>query len=100
MSVSTGLKERIELGRRAVDTYRAAHAQLHGRSWYPQIHDDHTPLLEKAIEALKVAGFDSLDAFFAASELQNIMELGFADLADFEASATQADREAFETKWH
>ncbi len=92
-------QERVELGRRVVDTCRAAHAQLHSKSWYPQIHEDHTPLLRKLEADLTEQGFNSLDEFFTQSEVLNIKETGFKDRDDFEAKATKADYEALELKW-
>ena len=99
MTTEASFRDRVELGRQAVSDYRAAHAQLHAKSYYPQIHDDHTPLFEKLKDDLKEPGFFSLDDFFKASEDLNITELGFRDRADFEAKATQADREALKAKW-
>ncbi|GAJ14182.1 unnamed protein product, partial [marine sediment metagenome] len=40
-----------------------------------------------------------LAKFWAESDLLNIQELGFADREDFEAKATEVDREALELKW-
>jgi hypothetical protein len=100
MATEASFRDRVELGRKAVSDYRTAHAQLHAQSHYPQIHDDHTPLLEKLKGDLKEPGFATLDEFFTQSEKLNITELGFEDKADFEAKATQADREALEAKWH
>lgn len=99
MTTEAGFREKVERGRRAVDAYRAAHAQLHTQSWYPQIHDDHTPLLERLKNDLKELGFASLDEFFVATEELNIKELGFEDRDDFGAKATEADWEALELKW-
>jgi hypothetical protein len=100
MATEASFRDRVELGRKAVSDYRTAHAQLHAQSYHPQIHDDHTPLLEKLKGDLKEPGFTTLDEFFTQSEKLNITELGFEDKADFEAKATQADREALEAKWH
>jgi hypothetical protein len=100
MTTEASFRDRVELGRQAVSNYRAAHAQLHNQSYYPQIHNDHTPLLRKLEADLREQGFSSLDAFFNASEELNLEELGFEDRADFEAGATQADREVLEAKWH
>ena len=99
MASGINFSDKVELGRRAVSTYRAAHAQLHTKTWYPQIHDDHTPLLERLKNDLKELGFSSLDEFFSASEELNMKELGFRDRGDFESKATRADWEALELKW-
>ena len=93
-------QELVELGRGVVDTYRAAHAQLHSESWYPQIHEDHTPLLRKLEADLTDQGFNSLDEFFTQSEALNIKELGFKDRTDFEARAAEFDRISLLEKWH
>jgi hypothetical protein len=99
MTTEASFRDRVELGRQAVSDYRAAHTQLHTQSYYPQIHDDHTPLLRKLEDDLREQDFSSLDGFFNASEELNLEELGFEDRIDFETRATQADREALEAKW-
>lgn len=72
-------EEKILAGRASVDAYRVAHAQLYTGGWYKDIPEAHTPLLEKMKADHKAQGFNSLDEFFSASELQNIQELGFPD---------------------
>jgi hypothetical protein len=99
MTTEASFREKVELGRRAVDDYRAAHAQLHAQSYYPQIHDDHTPLLNRMQAELNELGFDSPDESFNASQELNLKEMGFKDKADFEARATETDREELEAKW-
>ena len=99
MAPGINFSDKVELGRRAVNAYRAAHAQLHTKTWYPQIHDDHTPLLERLKDDLKEQNFNSLDEFWDASEELNIKELGFKDKADFETKATGTDWRALELKW-
>lgn len=61
-------KEQILAGREAVDAYRQAHTLLHQKPHYRQIHEDHTPLLDKMVNALRKQGFNSLDEFFDANE--------------------------------
>jgi hypothetical protein len=92
-------KENIIAGRNAVDAYRADHAKLYDKPWHRGIPQEHTPLLNNLLAELKGQGFDSLDQFFEASQEQNMQELGFEDKADFEAKATEADREALERMW-
>jgi hypothetical protein len=99
MTTEASFRDRVELGRQAVSNYRAAHAQLHTQGYYPQIHDDHTPLLRKLEDDLREQGFSSLDDFFTASEELNLKELGFEDRTDFATKATSADWEALELKW-
>ncbi len=99
MATEASFRERVEFGRQAVSDYRAAHAQLHTQGYYPQIHDDHTPLLEELKGEFKEQDFNTLDEFFDASELLNLNDLGFKDRVDFEARATEADREALKAKW-
>jgi hypothetical protein len=99
MTTEASFRDRVELGRRAVNDYRAAHAQLHAQNHYPQVHDDHIPLLNRMQTELKEPGFGSPDEFFSASEELNLKELGFKDKADFEAKATEADRTILEGKW-
>lgn len=89
-------KQKILKGRQAVDAYRAAHASLYttdprGRS----IPDEHTPLLETMLAALKKQGFNSLDEFFAASEQLNHEEAGLAGKTEL----TEADRKVLEGMW-
>ena len=91
--------DKVELGRRAVDNYRAAHARLHAGDQYPQIHDDHTPLLEKLVSDLKEQDFNSLTEFFGTSEEQHIKELGFKDRTDFEANAKEINYQDLQEKW-
>jgi len=104
--------DRVLSAMQAVDAYREAHRQLHAGGWYKGISEDHTPLLEKLVSDLDKLGFTSTEAgfepkkteilarFWADSDLQNIKELGFADMEDFEARATGADGKALEEKWH
>lgn len=99
MTTEASFRDRVELGRRAVSDYRAAHAQLHAQGYHPQVHDDHTLLLDRMKAELEGQGFSSPDGFFSTSEELNIAELGFKDRADFETKATLADREALEAKW-
>ena len=108
----TSDNDRVLSARQAVDAYREAHRQLHAGGWYKGISEDHTPLLEKLVSDLDKLGFTSTEAgfepkkteilagFWADSDLQNIEELGFTGKEDFEARATEADREALEEKWH
>ena len=104
-------KDRVLSARLAVDAYREAHRQLHAGGWYEGISEDHTPLLEKLVADLDKLGFTSVEVnfepkkteilagFWADSDLQNIEELGFVDMEDFEARATKADRGVLEEKW-
>lgn len=104
-------KDKILDGRKAVDAYRRAHTQLHSQPWHRGIPKEHTPLLQALVNALEGLGFTSsetdfepkkteiLAKFWAASELLNIQELGYKDREDFEARATDADREALEGMW-
>ena len=104
-------KEKILLGRKAVDAYRKAHRQLHASSWHKGISEDHTPLLKKLVAALEKLGITSTEVdfaprkteilakFWSESDSMNIKELGFADQADFEKRAKDADCEAFVIKW-
>ena len=92
-------KSKIQAGRTAVEAYRESHRLLHSKPWHRGIPEEHTPLLNDLSAELKKQGLTSLEEFFAASEELNIKELGFKDRADFEAKATEADREALEGKW-
>jgi hypothetical protein len=90
---------RVINARLAVDAYRLAHAQLHSTGWHKDIPEEHTPLLNTMLEEFKKQGFNSLQEFFDASQELNILELGFNSIEDFEAKATEADREALERMW-
>jgi hypothetical protein len=93
-------KENILAGRNAADAYREAHRQLHDEPWHRGIPQEHTPLLNNLLAELKGQGFNSLGVFFDASQEQNMQELGYKDREDFEAKATEADREALKGMWH
>ncbi len=93
-------KAQILKGRQAADTCRIAHANLYSTGWYKGIPEAHTPLLNTMLVALKKQGFNSLDEFWLASGNLNVQELGFKDMADFDAKATEADMQALEGKWH
>ena len=93
-------KQKILKGRKAVDAYRLAHTQLYAGGWHKGIPEEHTPLLKKMLAYLKKQGFNSLDEFFAASEELNIQKLGFKDRKDFEANASETDRQALDRMWH
>jgi hypothetical protein len=92
-------KEDVIAGRNAVDAYRGVHAELYSKPWHRGIPEEHTPLLNELLAKLRKQEFTSLDEFFAASDELNITELGFKDRADFEAKATEADRQAFMEMW-
>ena len=86
-------------GRLAVDSYRLAHAQLHTTGWHKGIPQEHTPLLNNLLAELKEHGFMSLHQFWDASQELNMLELGFISTEEFEAKATEAEREALEGMW-
>ena len=92
-------KENILVGRTAVDSYRAGHAELHKKLWHRGIPEEHTPLLNVLLAGLKEQGFNSLGKFFDTSEELNVQELGFGSREDFRVRATAADREAFDRMW-
>ena len=60
-------KGKILAGRKAVDAYRTAHAQLHSKPWHRGIPEAHTPLLNIMLASLKEQGFHSPQEFFDAS---------------------------------
>ena len=90
---------RVISGRLAVDAYRLAHAQLHSKGWHKGIPEEHTPLLNNLLTELKKHGFMALHQFWDASRELNILELGFKSREDFQAKATEAEREALEGMW-
>ena len=103
--------QKISNGRKAVDAYRAAHTQLYLRADKKGIPEAHTPLLDKMKVAHKAQGFNSLQEFFSASELQNIKELGFPDRSALNAELERLRRvpdvakateilETLDGKWH
>ncbi len=105
-------KEQILASRKAVEAYREAHTHLYDRGWHEGIPEEHRPLLKALVNALDGLGFTStetdfeprkteiLSKFWADSDKLNIQELGFTDREDFDARATEADREALDRKWH
>ena len=88
-------KEKTLAGRKAVDAYRIAHAQLYSKPWHKGIPEEHTPLLDKMLPDLKKQGFNSLEEFFAASEELNIQELGLEG-----KELTEVEAEALNRMWH
>jgi len=105
-------RDKILVGRKAIDAYREAHRLLHQKPYYRGIHADHTPLLEKLVADLEGQGFTSkctgfepkktkiLTKFWAESDELNIKELGFANKEDFRAKATNTDKESLKRMWH
>ena len=86
-------------GRKAADTYREAHCQLHSKTWHRGIPEEHTPLLNKLLSELEKQGFNSLQEFWDTSEELNIQEVGFESRQDFEARATKSNRETLQRMW-
>ena len=86
-------------GRASVEAYREAHRQLYAPEWHKGIPQEHTPLLDTMLAELNTQGFNSPDDFFKSSQELNISELGFASKEDFEARASEADREALDRMW-
>lgn len=64
-------KEKILAGRKAVDTYREAHRQLHSKPWHRGIPAEHTPLLNTLVKELNNIGFNTIQEFFDASNEVN-----------------------------
>lgn len=58
-------KVKILAGRKAIDDYRAAHAQLHSSEGTPE---DHTPLGNTMLSKLRELGFDSIEGFMKANK--------------------------------
>lgn len=92
-------KRKILAGRKAVDAYRQAHAELHSKPWHKGVPEEHTPLLEKMLYELAKQDFLTLKDFFDASDEFNIQELGFKDREDFEERARDENREALDGMW-
>jgi len=102
---------KVLAGRNAVEAYRVAHLQLHSKPWHKEVSDEHTSLLEKMIGDLEKEEFIStqtefelkkneiLTKFWKDSDLENIKELGFESIQDFENRATETDREELRQKW-
>ncbi|GAI67359.1 unnamed protein product [marine sediment metagenome] len=61
-------KQKIISGRKAVEAYRTAHTALHREPWRKKIPEEHTPLLNAMLKALKAQGFNSQEEFRAANE--------------------------------
>ncbi len=93
-------KLKIRAARKAVDSYREAHAHLYKEGWRKEIPKEHTTLLEQLLAELQNQGFSSLEQFFAQSEELNIEELGFTSRDEFERRAKEKEREALERMWH
>jgi hypothetical protein len=99
-------REAIAAARAKVDAYRAAHANLHAAAWQSGVPAAYTPLLTDMLTGLSSAGFvvanpsQRMAAFWQASDLQNVKDLGFASWEDFVKRASKADWEAFNKMWH
>jgi len=97
--------------RQAVDAYREAHRQMHSLPWHKGVPGEHTPLLEQLVTELEFIGYTGtgkdirerapgvLKQAFDCSRELNVKDLGFADTADFEARAKEADILALEEMW-
>ena len=105
-------RETVLLARQAVDAYRQAHLQLHrAKSWHKDIPAEHTAFLEQLITELELIGYAGtgkdilerapgvLKQAFACSRELNVKDLGFTDVADFNAKAKRADMQALEELW-
>jgi hypothetical protein len=66
--IDEATKQRILLGRKAVEAYREAHKELHGKGWYKGISGDHVPLLKKMSKELEALGFASQQELFASNK--------------------------------
>ena len=64
-------KAKILAGRKEVDAYREAHRQLYSKPWHRGIPEEHTPLLNIMVNALKGLGFNSIQEFFDANRELN-----------------------------
>ncbi|GAI60976.1 unnamed protein product [marine sediment metagenome] len=83
---------KILAGREAVEAYRTAHTALHREPWRKTIPEEHTPLLNIMLKAFKGLGFNTIQEFFAASELFNIQEIELD--AVFQAKLAEANKDA------
>jgi len=100
--ISQEERDKVTQLRIAVGAYREVHRLLHAVPWHKGVPDEHTPLLLKLKEDLVKLGYKeeiALKDAFADSELLNVKELGFTDMADFNARANEVDIIAFEEKW-
>lgn len=85
---------RVLVGRRAVDAYRRAHAELRSKPWHRGIPEEHTPLLNSLLSKLREQGFNSVREFFDASNELNIQEVGLKG-----KRLTKGDVQALEGMW-
>ena len=99
VEINQEFKDKVLLGRQAVDDYREAHRQLHSKGWYKGIHEAHTPLLDAMKVALEPLGFTPFEKLWESSDLLNIQELGYVSKEDFSTNATEEDKLLLEGKW-
>lgn len=99
MPLTIAEKQKLLAGRQRVEAYRTAHSKLYDVAWHEGIPEAHNPLLKTMLLSLSGLGFASLQDFFNGSELLNIQELGFEDMADYNANATKSDELALEGMW-
>ncbi len=59
---------KVLASRKAVDTYRTAHTELHSNPWHKGVPEAHTPLLNTMLASLKEQDFNSLQEFFDTSK--------------------------------
>lgn len=92
-------------GRKVVDAYRLAHAQLYtfatSRLTIPQ---EHSPLIQKMQDGLRALGFASEDDFREANNELCAKDMGYKSMANFEAHCTGAEvdplMDEFCGMWH
>lgn len=65
--------ERVLAGRKAVDDYRAAHAELHHEVQEGEVLPiDHSQIMDTLLSELRALGFNSIDEFMEFSKKANV----------------------------
>lgn len=83
-------KAKVLAGRKAIEAYRIAHAQLHSKPWHKGIPEEHTPLLVKLLSDLGKLEFTSTEIDFEPKKTEILAKF-------FDASA-ELDKQV-STEW-
>ena len=101
----TYARETVLDGRKVVNAYRLAHAQLYTFATSRlTISQEHSPLIQKMQDGLKALGFASEDDFREANNDLCAKDMGLKSMSDFEAHCTGAEVDIVMTEfcrmWH
>ena len=61
-------KKKVLAGRKIVDTYHKAHAELYVNGWHRGLSEEHIPIGDKMRAGIEALGFVSFQEFFDADK--------------------------------